>query len=141
MMRGVVLVATALFWLGVASFAWHGWHDSVTPPADAGSPASAAPAASAPAVDDRSTRRITPTELARHAHSHDCWLAIDGAVYDVSTYGPLHPAEPEVLSVWCGREASAAYRTKGYAGSGRPHSARADAMLPRYRVGTLAPAN
>lgn len=140
MMRVVVLVATAFFWLGVAAFAWQGWHEGETRPADAGRPPGATQAASGPALEDRA-RRITPAELARHSRSDDCWLAIDGAVYDLSAYGPLHPAEPEVLNAWCGREASEAYRTKGYADGGRPHSARADAMLPRYRIGTLAPAN
>jgi hypothetical protein len=35
----------------------------------------------------------------------------------------------------CGREASEAYATKN---KGRPHSAQADVLLARYRVGTLA---
>lgn len=134
MMRPLVLAATALFWLGVGWFAWAAWR-AEPPSTTATSPASAQANVGA------DNRRITPAELARHSRADDCWLAIDGAVFDLSAYGPLHPAEPEVLNAWCGREASQAYRTKGLPGGGRPHSVRADAMLPRYRIGTLAPGN
>jgi cytochrome b involved in lipid metabolism len=132
MIRALVLAATVLFWLGVGWFAWAAWR--AEPP----TPTAAAPATTEAGVATE-MRRITPAELARHDRADDCWLALDGTVYDLSAYGPLHPAEPEVLNAWCGREASEAYRTKGLPGGGRPHSARADAMLPRYRIGTLAP--
>ena len=147
MMRRLVLTATALFWLGVGGFAlWNAWRGGEARIGEAGTSAIGAPAASmqaasTPATAERTSRRITQAELARHERSDDCWLAIDGAVYDVSAYGLQHPAEPEVLNAWCGREASEAYRTKGLPGGGRPHSTRADAMLPRYRIGTLVPAN
>ncbi len=73
-------------------------------------------------------------ELARHASEDDCWMAIDGVVYDVTDYIPRHPTPLAVMTPWCGEDASEAYRTKGY---GRPHSPAADAMLPEYRVGPL----
>lgn len=147
MMRILVLTATVLFWLGVGGFAlWNAWRGDEAGIVEAGTPAIGTPAASmqaasTPATAEHTARRITPAELARHDRSSDCWLAIDGAVYDVTAYGARHPAEPEVLNAWCGREASEAYRTKGLPGGGRPHSARADAMLSRYRVGTLVPPN
>jgi cytochrome b involved in lipid metabolism len=78
---------------------------------------------------------VTAAELSRHGAADDCWMAIDGVVYDLSEYIPEHPAPAGVMTPWCGREASEAYHTKGYA---RPHSPAADAQLPRYRVGTLA---
>lgn len=91
---------------------------------------SAAPA-TAEAVDDRV---ISTAELARHASADDCWMAIDGVVYDFTAYIPEHPTPPVVMTNWCGREATEPYRTKGY---GRPHSPAADALLPQYRVGVL----
>lgn len=130
MMRRLVLTATALFWLGMVGFAlWPAWRGGDTGIVEVDTPAPAEPL----------VRRLTIAELARHDRSDDCWIAIDGTVYDVSDYAARHPAEPEALNVWCGREASEAYRTKGLPGGGRPHSARADAMLPRYRIGTLVP--
>ncbi len=79
---------------------------------------------------------VSLEELARHASEADCWMAIDGVVYDVTDYIPRHPTSPAVMTPWCGKDASDAYRTKGY---GRPHSPAADAMLPEYRVGPLLP--
>jgi cytochrome b involved in lipid metabolism len=92
--------------------------------------AAGAARAAAPQVE----AAITVEELAEHAAADDCWMAIDGSVYDLSDYLPRHPTPPTVLTPWCGKEASEPYRTKGY---GRPHSAAADALLPNYRVGTL----
>lgn len=90
--------------------------------------------APAPPAAAEKERTITSVELARHASPSDCWLAIEGGVYDVTAYIPMHPAPPEVLTAWCGKEATEAFKSKGY---GRPHSAAAWKTLPRYRLGTL----
>ena len=78
-------------------------------------------------------RAISPSELTPHASVQDCWMAIEGGVYDLSGYIPLHPAPAQTLIAWCGKDATEAFRTKGY---GRPHSPAARAMLPRFRIGT-----
>jgi cytochrome b involved in lipid metabolism len=87
-----------------------------------------------PASEAASERTISAAELAAHGSAADCWMAIDGVVYDFSAYIPEHPAPPVIMTQWCGREATEAYHTKGY---GRPHSPAADALLPPYRVGVL----
>jgi cytochrome b involved in lipid metabolism len=94
-------------------------------------------AAGAPTApeDEAGEPQITLEELSRHASPDDCWMAIDGVVYDFTDYIPEHPTPPIVMTPWCGKEASEAYHTKGY---GRDHSPAADAMLAQYRVGTLA---
>lgn len=126
-MKTLFLLATGLFWLAVAAFAWF---DRPPATAPAARPPSAAPlAASAPLE-----RRHTLAEVARHATPADCWMAIDGGVYDFSAYLPQHPSDPALIEPWCGRDASEAYRTKT---RGRPHSQRATAMMAGYRVGTL----
>ncbi|QKS30062.1 MAG: Soluble cytochrome b558 [Accumulibacter sp.] len=110
---------TVVFWLLVATVAIVGhW----APAADPGNP---------PAAE----RLIPVAELARHSLPDDCWMAIRGAVHDVSTYLPDHPSRPGVVVPWCGREATEAYETKT---RGRPHSAQADELLARYRIGRLA---
>jgi cytochrome b involved in lipid metabolism len=78
---------------------------------------------------------ISLDELAAHATLEDCWMAIEGKVYDFSAYVPTHPAPPVVLTPWCGKEATEGMRTKGY---GRDHSPAAWAMMEEYLVGTLA---
>ena len=37
------------------------------------------------------TRIITATELAQHNKKTDCWIALYGRVFDVTTFGPKHP--------------------------------------------------
>lgn len=119
-MRRVFLAATALFWTAVAAFWWGPlWGpDTVDGPA-------------AVAAD----RPVTLAEVARHAEAGDCWMAIDQMVYDFTAYLPQHPAAPALMTAWCGKEASEAYRTKT---KGRPHSPYADQLLPTYRIGRLA---
>ncbi len=87
------------------------------------------------AIADNATdkaRKISAAELAKHASTKDCWVAIRGSVYDITAYLPQHPAAPEVLNVWCGKEATEAYNTKG---AGRPHSKYTDTMLESYKIG------
>ena len=83
-------------------------------------------------------RSITLAEVELHSSAEDCWMAIDGVVYDLTAYLPAHPAPLVVMTQWCGQDASEAYHTKGF---GRPHSPAADALLPEYRVGTLSVPN
>jgi cytochrome b involved in lipid metabolism len=90
----------------------------------------------APAAAASDERVISGAELARHARANDCWMAIRGGVYDLTSFLPRHPSRPEIIAAWCGREATQAYDTKT---KGRRHSERADKMLPGYRIGSFAP--
>ncbi|MEX1033113.1 MAG: cytochrome b5-like heme/steroid binding domain-containing protein [Cellvibrionaceae bacterium] len=76
----------------------------------------------------------TLAEVARHNTQDDCWMVIEGQVYDISAYVERHPTPPSVLAPWCGREATEGMRTKGY---GRDHSPNAWSMLSDYLMGTL----
>jgi cytochrome b involved in lipid metabolism len=73
-------------------------------------------------------------KLKRHNSAADCWMAIEGGVYDFTDYISVHPTAPAVLTKWCGQEATEAFNTKGY---GSPHSTAARGMLPKYFVGKL----
>lgn len=132
-MKLLFLLSTLLFWLATGLFAWH--DRAVAPRPMPQPPAPPAPAAAASAVPG-AERRISLADVARHARPDDCWMAIDGSVYDFTAYLPRHPSEPEVIEAWCGREASEAYRTKT---RGRPHSAAATRRMADYRLGTLDP--
>ena len=79
-------------------------------------------------------RTVSLDELKWHDSAADCWMAIEGDVYNFTSYIPVHPAAPEALWKWCGKEATEAFNTKGY---GNPHSPAARAMLPQYLVGKL----
>lgn len=75
-------------------------------------------------------------EVAKHDREDDCWMAIEGEIYDITAYLPLHPSEPDLILPWCGKEASQAWQTKTIA---RPHSSRAQQLLMKYRIGQLQP--
>lgn len=115
-MRKLFFYSSALFWLGILVT----WAASNRAPEDS--------AGGLASVD----KRIGLDEVARHATAADCWMSINGAVYDITSYLPDHPSNPRIILPWCGKEATEAYRTKT---RGRPHSAEADALLEKYRVG------
>ena len=81
--------------------------------------------------------RYLLNEIATHATPGDCWIAVEGQVYDITDYIPRHPAPDEVLQPWCGRDATEGMRTKG---TDRDHSARAWRLLKRYQVGIISAA-
>lgn len=89
----------------------------------------------APAVADADASVISLEALAAHNSETDCWMAIEGKVYDLTDYLPKHPTPASMLLPWCGKEATEGMRTKGY---GRDHSPMAWEMLEAYEVGTLA---
>jgi cytochrome b involved in lipid metabolism len=121
MMQRLFLTSTAVFWLAVLGF----WIGSLSAPI--------AQPPTAPAVADRA---IGAAELAQHGTAENCWMAINGAVYDITLYLPDHPSRPQIIEAWCGKEASDAYATKT---RGRSHSREADQLLPKYRIGRFAP--
>jgi len=90
-----------------------------------------------PAPAGQDLPEISLEQLATHNIEDDCWMAIEGKVYDITDYIPEHPTPAVVLTPWCGKEATEAMRTKGY---GRDHSPTAWAMLDDYVVGVLAEA-
>ena len=48
---------------------------------------------------------VTPTALAQHASSADCWMAINGTVYDVTRFVSSHPGGSAILK-GCGKDAT-----------------------------------
>ncbi|XP_026190735.1 uncharacterized protein LOC34618083 [Cyclospora cayetanensis] len=50
-------------------------------------------------------RQITPEELSAHHSRSDCWVALEGVVYDISSYLRFHPGGSQVLLGVAGREA------------------------------------
>lgn len=118
MSRKLFLVATALFWIAVLA-AWLGgrWV-----PATSGAP------------PIKVSKDFRLADVAQHAREDDCWMAINGKVYDLSAYIPEHPSRPDIILPWCGKEASEAYRTKM---KGRAHSSMANQLLETYETGNL----
>ena len=78
----------------------------------------------------------TLDEVAAHATADDCWMAIHGNVYDVTSFIPRHPGGQAILE-GCGKDATTLFETRPM-GSGTPHSDRARDMMAQYQIGTLA---
>ncbi|WP_291991512.1 cytochrome b5 domain-containing protein [Candidatus Accumulibacter sp. ACC003] len=134
MTRRLFIYATLAFWLAVIGFAASPLWLPAENATAAAAPAPLLDAAVPGALVGTPDNARSLAEVARHTQIDDCWMAIDGEVYDLSNYLPEHPSELEVIVAWCGREATQAYRSKG---KGKAHSVRADRLLARYRIATL----
>jgi hypothetical protein len=58
-------------------------------------------------------RLVDKKELQLHHSRHDCWIAINGTVYDVSKFLTEHPGGPEFLMQQAGRDGSDPYNSAG----------------------------
>jgi predicted heme/steroid binding protein len=92
----------------------------------------ARPAAAASSSAEPALREVTLSELSRHIDDGSLWIAIDGAVYDVSEYSKRHPGGPAILFAYAGRDVSAAFWQQ----NGHQTDA-VRAMLAKLRVGRL----
>ena len=110
--------AFVAFWSSVATIA------ALNSLAGESSPGEAAPV----------TRVYSLEEVAAHNTAADCWMVIEGRVYDLTAYLPRHPAPPAVINAHCGSEATTAMQTKGY---GNNHSQYAWQLLSEYGIGEL----
>ena len=71
----------------------------------------------------------TRAEVAKHNTRDDCWLIIDGKVYDVTSYIDQHPGEDSILND-AGGDASAGFH-------GEQHPDSVHEMIPSFYVGDL----
>lgn len=78
---------------------------------------------------------LNAAEIAKHNSAGDCWLLIDGKIYNVSSYLSAHPGGAGIIIPLCGKEATQVFNTKG--GRGAPHSDYAASLLINYLVGDL----
>lgn len=53
---------------------------------------------------NRSAKTCTWEELGTHATESDCWIAVDGKVYDVTSWLPTHPGGKDLLLLSSGRD-------------------------------------
>merc|ERR1711934_1243807 len=59
-------------------------------------------------------RAITPQEVAMHTTESDCWMIIDGKVYDVTGFLNQHPAGPALLLEHAGEDATDEFESVGH---------------------------
>lgn len=80
---------------------------------------------------------LTMAELAKHNSAQDCWLLIEGKVYDVTPYiaNAKHPGGATLLE-GCGIDATSLFNERPM-DSGTPHSDKARMGLDQYYIGEL----
>ncbi|KAG6545282.1 hypothetical protein Mapa_013395 [Marchantia paleacea] len=72
----------------------------------------------------------TLAEVSEHNNNKDCWLVIDGKVYDVTKFLEEHPGGDEVLLSATGKDATDDFEDVG-------HSTSARGMMEEYYVGEV----
>jgi len=83
-------------------------------------------------VPSVSTPKDLLSELSTHNTKSDCWLAIGGHIYDVTTYFGSHPGGDGVILKYCGTDATGPFQSKD--GIGVNHSASAYDLLRQYLI-------
>lgn len=77
-----------------------------------------------------STQTFTLDDVAKHASDTDCWMAIDGKAYDVTSYVDKHPGGPTILK-GCGKDATDMFNQV------EKHGDKTRNMLPSLQIGVL----
>jgi cytochrome b involved in lipid metabolism len=75
------------------------------------------------------------SDVAKHNNENDCWIVIDGKVYDVTNYIDSHPGG-KVMANFCGQDGSLAFATKGK--KNKPHKKEAYDVLKTLYIGDLS---
>ncbi len=74
------------------------------------------------------------SDIEAHATKTDCWMAIEGKVYDVTKAIGQHPGGEAIL-LGCGKDATEIFEKKP--GTGKPHSEKAEEGLDNFYIGNL----
>ena len=87
---------------------------------------------------ETTTQEATPTayalsEISLHPDRSSCWSAINGNVYDLTSWIDRHPGGAERILSICGKDGSSAF-SKKHLGEPKPEK-----MLASFKIGVLAP--
>lgn len=106
------------------------WASRVAP-VESSSVASTAVGTASPGTGESATS-YTLADVAAHGSGADCWSAIDGTVYDLTTWIGQHPGGPAVIQALCGTDGSAAFNGQ-HGGQGEPKQALSGLALGPVR--------
>lgn len=82
---------------------------------------------------NNNSKDISLEELKSHNNKSDCWIAIEGNAYDVTSYISSHPGGL-IIANYCGKDATEAFNDRG---KGESHSPKARNILNQYFVGQV----
>ncbi|KAG4929042.1 hypothetical protein AAZX31_19G243800 [Glycine max] len=75
-------------------------------------------------------KTLTFEEVAKHNNKKDCWIIINGKVYDITPFLDEHPGGDEVLLTSTGKDATIDFEDVG-------HSDSAIEMMEKYFIGKV----
>lgn len=73
---------------------------------------------------------LSAQEIATHNTTTDCWMIVNGNVYNITSYIPRHPGGAAAIKPYCGKDGTAAFE-------GLPHSTNAHQLLANFFVGAV----
>jgi cytochrome b involved in lipid metabolism len=89
-----------------------------------------------PPIVHNNQSTIQMNVFTRHNTANDCWIRINGKVYDVTGFLTEHPGGAETILPSCGgSDATEAFATKGGRGT---HSSQAENLHTQMFMGTLS---
>ncbi|KAH8892129.1 hypothetical protein GQ53DRAFT_863875 [Thozetella sp. PMI_491] len=54
---------------------------------------------------------LSPEDLSNNSSAESCWILVNGTVWDLTDFAPVHPGGAQVIHKYAGRDASAAYNS------------------------------
>lgn len=78
------------------------------------------------------TKTFTLADVENHANANDCYSAIGGNVYDLTSWISKHPGGEKAILGICGKDATSAFTNK-HGGQEKP-----EAALKSFLIGVLA---
>lgn len=85
-------------------------------------------------TEPNTTKAITAQELSAHSTETDCWVAVEGKIYDLSNFAQKHPGGAQAIINSCGKDGTTVFNTRGDRG---PHPESAKETLQTFQVGVL----
>jgi cytochrome b involved in lipid metabolism len=128
--KGIILVASVILVLILLPFSIFFLSSGVSSQNTSNSSSSKSVSTSSVSTNGK----LTASEIAKHNTETDCYMIVNGKVYDVTTYLPVHPGGASRIIQYCGKDGTQAFDTKG--GQGQ-HSNRANNDLSSLYKGDL----
>jgi cytochrome b involved in lipid metabolism len=81
------------------------------------------------ATSEKTEKVITLADLSKHSTQKDCWIAMNGGVYNATDFLDEHPGGPELIMQHAGKDATQDFSSI--------HSSSAFKLIEKLRIGSL----